>query len=132
MQTSATGAGLRASRAVRARRLMIAALAAASMCSTDTRREPVTDPAAQTMPASSAATQPSIYDQALALYRAGRAAEAAVLLETALAGPLPDAAGYHALLGWCRYRLGQNEAALQSFSTSLRLAPDNADGMEGS
>ena len=83
-----------------------------------------TQPAVETPP-------PSPYDVASGLYRAGKFDQAASLLEKALKEPRNDAAGYHALLGWCRYRLGALHEALSSFRTSLKLAPQNADGLEG-
>jgi len=132
MPTSATHAGLRASRPIRVRLVLLAVLALVAISLTDARRDPVTHSAEQTAPARSAGAPPSLYDQALTLYRADKPAEAAVLLEKALAGRPQDAAGYHALLGWCRYRMGQDEAALKSFAASLELAPASSDGLEGS
>lgn len=74
---------------------------------------------------------PSPYDRALTLYREGRFNEASTILEQTLSASPADAVGYHALLGWCRYRSGQVPAALASFKAALALSPQSADALEG-
>ncbi len=84
-------------------------------------------PATQTAPAA----EVSDYDRALSLYREARFAEAAAILEHALPRRPSGASGHHALLGWCRFRLGRFDAALASFKEALRLSPGSADALEG-
>ena len=87
----------------------------------------------QTAPTTEApAPQPTPYEKAVALYRQDRFQDAALLLTEALKTPRDDAAGYHAMLGWCRYRLGAMTDALDSFRSALKLEPGNADALEGS
>src|SRR5678815_5062605 len=73
----------------------------------------------------------SPYDRALSLYREGKFNDASVVLESELEHPTGDATGYRALLGWCRYRLGRMNDALESFKAALALSPQNADALEG-
>src|SRR5262249_35818101 len=74
---------------------------------------------------------PTPYEEALAMYRAGRFRDAATLRTKTLQTSPDSPAGYQALLGWCRYRLGDMQAALDSFREAVRTAPDNADALEG-
>ena len=71
-----------------------------------------------------------LYAEALALYRAGDASGAAVLLETGLAEAGRDA-GRLALLGWCRLRIGEPDAAQEAFARSRDLEPQAADPWAG-
>jgi len=78
-----------------------------------------------------AADSPSIYQRALALYREERFSQASDLLESELNGPLARTAAHHVLLGWCRYRLDQNDLALASFKEALRGDAGSAEALEG-
>jgi len=75
--------------------------------------------------------QPDDYTRALDLYRQGRFADAAALLESGVSRPAPGEAGYRTLLGWCRFRLGRIPDALDSFRRALAVAPGDADALEG-
>ncbi|HET6372638.1 MAG TPA: tetratricopeptide repeat protein [Candidatus Polarisedimenticolia bacterium] len=78
------------------------------------------------------ATQPvTPYDEALELYKTEKFAEAGRILERELKTGPANAVGYLTLLGWCRYRQAQLEEARAAFESALKLAPDDADALEG-
>ncbi len=77
------------------------------------------------------APPPDPYTRAIEMYRQGRFDVAAEILEAGLKTSPEGEAGYRTLLGWCRFRLGDIEAALSSFRRALALAPGDADALEG-
>ena len=77
---------------------------------------------------------PDAYAHALRLYEGGDAREAASLLEMFVDEPGASAArnaAMHALLGWCRLRLDEYDAATQAFRAAGRIDPSSAEAPTG-
>jgi len=70
------------------------------------------------------------YQRALELYRAGRFAEANVILEPEHAAR-PKDAGVASLLGWSRFRLGRIPDARRAFEAAVHAQPQAADALAG-
>ncbi len=72
----------------------------------------------------------AVYAAALELYRAGEFGRAADSLARGLAAEGPSA-GRLALLGWCRLRRNEVDAAEAAFSQARERAPDSAEAWAG-
>ncbi len=81
-----------------------------------------------------AASNPSdAYADALELYRSGEAEQAAALLERALMGKVDDtvSATHWTLLGWCRLRAGNVDAAGEAFRRAAKIEPASGEARTG-
>ena len=72
----------------------------------------------------------SLYQSALAGYRAGKFSETAAILEQGVKR-FPESAGLAALLGWTRLRLSELSRARLAFERAARINPKSADARTG-